>query len=124
MKNSTAIFFLIVISAHVFAKLLIIALFTFNQSYIIDRYCENKNKPALHCDGKCFLKKQLSREAQKDAAKSQLLQEIIEIPVFVSLDNTLQPLLLKVKGTSFMFAPFSNQYSFTFSAPAFHPPAA
>ena len=33
--------------------------FKFNQEYITNVFCVNKDKPELHCDGKCYLKKKI-----------------------------------------------------------------
>ncbi|WP_142683717.1 MULTISPECIES: hypothetical protein [Chitinophaga] len=40
--------------------------FKMNQSYIAGVLCENKNKPEMHCNGRCHLKKELDRDAQQD----------------------------------------------------------
>lgn len=40
--------------------------FKANQSYIASVLCENKNKPEMHCNGRCHLKKELDRDAQQD----------------------------------------------------------
>jgi hypothetical protein len=37
-----------------------------NYDYIVENLCENRDKPQLKCNGKCYLSKQLSKEA-KDA---------------------------------------------------------
>lgn len=42
-------------------KLSIITLYELNKTYIAENICVNKNKPQLHCNGKCYLKKQLER---------------------------------------------------------------
>lgn len=36
-----------------------------NYDYIIENLCENRDKPMLNCDGKCFLAKQLAKEMDK-----------------------------------------------------------
>jgi hypothetical protein len=36
-----------------------------NQSSITAEKCENRDKPQLHCDGKCYLKKQLANEQEQ-----------------------------------------------------------
>lgn len=38
------------------------AYFVYNYKYIKEELCENKNKPELHCDGKCFLKKEIKKQ--------------------------------------------------------------
>ena len=41
-----------------------------NYDYISTQLCENTDKPALKCNGKCHLKKELANEAKKDNPKS------------------------------------------------------
>jgi hypothetical protein len=48
-------------------RLSIVFHFNINQNDITQQFCENKTKPELHCEGKCYLKKrlkQLENEAQ------------------------------------------------------------
>jgi hypothetical protein len=40
--------------------------FKVNQEQIIAEKCENKAKPMLHCNGKCYLSKQLEKLEQKE----------------------------------------------------------
>ena len=37
-----------------------------NQKEITEKYCVNKDKPQLHCNGKCHLKAQLNTTVKKD----------------------------------------------------------
>lgn len=37
-----------------------------NYDYIVNELCENKDKPQLNCDGKCYLAKQLAKELEDD----------------------------------------------------------
>jgi hypothetical protein len=58
-----------------------------NQAEITEKFCENKAKMNIHCDGKCYLSKQLKlqeNEEQADLSKKQLpkLKKIKEIEVF------------------------------------------
>lgn len=45
-----------------FSTALISASFKFNQPYIVARLCENRAKPEMKCNGKCYLKKQFEQE--------------------------------------------------------------
>ena len=36
--------------------------YVINKTEIIDKFCENKDKPILQCDGKCYLKKQVANK--------------------------------------------------------------
>lgn len=37
----------------------IVLLYEMNKTFITQQYCENKNRPQMHCNGHCFLRKQL-----------------------------------------------------------------
>ncbi|SHG55519.1 hypothetical protein [Winogradskyella jejuensis] len=52
-----------------------------NYDYIIKVLCENKDKPELKCNGKCYLSKQLAKEAQESEDMPFNSQDKIEIPV-------------------------------------------
>lgn len=47
------------------------------QEFVIENFCENKNKPELNCNGQCFLMKQLKK------AKGQEESNKMEVQVFV-----------------------------------------
>lgn len=40
--------------------------FKWNQDYIATTHCENKKKPSLECDGKCYLKKQIEKQQESE----------------------------------------------------------
>jgi hypothetical protein len=65
---------------HIFLSLLIVqsslvysviqGSYELNKAEIIARFCVNKDKPAMKCDGKCFLAKQLEAEKERQAQQS------------------------------------------------------
>nr|WP_299169475.1 hypothetical protein [uncultured Allomuricauda sp.] len=62
MKNVTIILF----SLSILAKPLYpIAEYIVNYNYIVNNLCENRDKPALNCDGKCYLSKLLAKESKE-----------------------------------------------------------
>ena len=61
--------------------------FELRKDFIIKNLCENRFKPQLHCDGKCYLAKQLHKvaeghareEAQKqDDAFKKIIQDVFD----------------------------------------------
>lgn len=40
--------------------------FKANQDYIATNFCENKNKPEMHCNGRCVLAKKLKQAEQNE----------------------------------------------------------
>ncbi len=57
--------------------------FCVNNSYIKEVLCINKAKPALNCNGKCYLATKLKKESQQNKTEKQaLLSKVNVMPVF------------------------------------------
>ena len=52
--------------------------YTFNKAYISSVLCTKKDKPELHCEGKCFMSIKLKELAQKNKHDQANLKSIIE----------------------------------------------
>jgi hypothetical protein len=55
-----------------FSRLFVYAGFELNRNYIATKLCENRNKPWLHCNGKCYFMKKIKQAEEKE--KSNELQ--------------------------------------------------
>lgn len=44
--------------------------FEINEQYVSEELCENKDKPVLECNGKCFLAKQIAATEEVQSEKS------------------------------------------------------
>ncbi len=42
-----------------------------NKEYIIENLCENRFRPAMHCDGKCLLSKHLAKATDTSDSQNQ-----------------------------------------------------
>lgn len=51
--------------------------FKYNQNYIAANLCENKSRPALKCDGKCYLKKQIGNTQESEQAPISFKKTIL-----------------------------------------------
>ena len=82
MLNRITIILLIVsLVASNFQHLFIYAGFELNQKYIAENLCVNKDKPWLHCNGKCYFMRKIKQAEEKeksDDAQTQknLFQEV------------------------------------------------
>lgn len=49
------------------------------KDYIIATLCENKSRPQLHCDGKCYLAKRVAQAAKQEQrqAENELMSKIL-----------------------------------------------
>jgi hypothetical protein len=54
-----------VVSAN-FSRLFIFAGFELNKNYIATHLCENRDKPWLHCNGKCYFMKKIKQAREKE----------------------------------------------------------
>ncbi|OJV12608.1 MAG: hypothetical protein BGO21_02355 [Dyadobacter sp. 50-39] len=62
-----------------------IAYYKVNKEYITRVLCQNRDKPQLHCDGKCYLAKKLKEQQQKqDQQTSDRVESIPMLQLFAS----------------------------------------
>nr|WP_068888459.1 hypothetical protein [Pedobacter panaciterrae] len=85
---------LALISANL-SRFFIYAEFKVNQKYIAAALCENKDKPQLHCNGKCYLMKKLKEAQDKEKKQEQDAQKkgaqdvfIVNNPMLLSFNST------------------------------------
>ena len=65
-RQCTAFFLLLAFLASTFSKAVIVVDFYANRDYIAKNLCENRDKPMMHCCGRCQLRKRLAREDSQD----------------------------------------------------------
>ncbi len=83
MKRSIVVFFLFIFVLQCGMKGIITTVFYFQQSTISKTLCENRNKPKMHCNGKCYLAKQLNKEEKKDKGIQKVNKDIVEFFMIV-----------------------------------------
>ncbi len=62
-----------------FSKGITLLNFYWNQDAITAKFCVNKNKPKMHCNGKCFLAKQIKEQEKREAANAIMELSKIEV---------------------------------------------
>lgn len=48
-----------------FSQAVIMVKYKIDQAYIVRVLCENRDKPDMHCNGKCYLRKKLQQDEQQ-----------------------------------------------------------
>jgi hypothetical protein len=100
-----------------------------NKAEIAARYCENKNRPELHCNGQCYLAKQLKKADAELQSKEQeqqnhldhgakIFSEQFYLPNNTHLSSAIVSIEYPLERTSKQ----ANYYSFLFIQNCFHPP--
>lgn len=98
--------------------------FMVNYDYIAKELCENKTKPELHCNGKCYLKKELAKASENTNPTSQdkkqlhLEQEILFLETIADFDFQN----IRFHDKKRVTAHYSNRYTHLNSNAVFHPP--
>lgn len=94
--------------------------YVINQDYIAEYLCINKDKPAMDCNGKCYLMEMLEAENQQ---KKQNLPAIDLREYPIGFVNVLHiPALTHISIKPNINAFYSQHYNFLFNHTLFHPP--
>ena len=86
-----------------FSRFFIFAGFELNRNYIATKLCENRNRPWLHCDGKCYFAKKIKQAEDKQASDERQSQKSLfqEVYVISSTDVKFHSSLLQVISTPY-----------------------
>ena len=105
---------------HTFSRLIILIHHNVNKEYIAANLCENKDKPASHCEGKCHLKKQIDREEKSE--KNPVAQ--LKGAEVLLYSKTAVPLSFFPRAaTEVRFAPCDAGQVRSATVSVFHPPS-
>jgi hypothetical protein len=118
MKSAVSILFLFSFLLVNLGKSIIFVHYEINKAEITQKYCINKDKPEMHCCGKCMLKKKLAEQEEQQ-----------KFPAFPDIKTDIPPIMVNGKwlmvneNTNSQFtihhSPFTIQYE---GAGVFHPP--
>lgn len=129
MRYITSILLLALILVQIGFRPAVVLNWKINQDLITEKYCENKNRPVMHCDGKCYLAKQFKKldlEEQKERSQHQLPEKgmkQLEIPFIqpeCNLDWSSE--LLISNNTKENYSTATTFYNFNYLHACFHPP--
>lgn len=87
VKQALSIFLIFALMASTFSKLSVFTNYLLNKEIITQKYCVNKNKPKLKCEGKCHLSKEISKQ-DKQENSGKILKEISEFPLIFDGNQT------------------------------------
>lgn len=115
MKKAFAIIVLFAVLISTAGKTAIWAWYKANTDYIAKTLCENKAKPKMHCNGKCYLAKQLKKadgETKQTPALPQALKEVKETEGNIGeYSITIAPAISLVNTSFIYLVPNSKLYS-------------
>lgn len=123
LNRITAIILLVALGTANYSRFFIYAGFELNKKYIATTLCENRDKPWLHCNGKCYFMKKINQAAEnekKQEAKDNLTR--FEISFFQEPFQLvfIEPTIIKTKKGS--CPAYAYQYSSRYIETIFRPP--
>ncbi len=95
-----------------------------NYEYISKVLCENKEKPAMHCNGKCHLMKELAKASETEkpiSSDKKTIGTTLE-DLFVKEAEVYNLVIFHPKTKSSLHAAYANLYAHLESHAIFHPP--
>jgi len=121
MKLLAASIFILVICIQSFASWIIIAEYAINKDYITRNLCVNKERPKLHCNGKCQLAKKLASEENQNSSDSS---NHAKISVDLICFQQAFPVNIISQETNLdeSFASYKHSLGILLSTAVFHPP--
>lgn len=122
MRQLLSILLLLSVSYQFTAKMGVILWYSANIDYVATELCENKDKPQMQCNGKCYLKKQLDKvddKQDKEQAPTKKLKT--ELPEFITTSYSIvfSTIFSEKKNTNSFY---QNLYRYTAMFAIFHPP--
>lgn len=82
VKQFLAVFFSCAFLLNMFSGSLILLNYELNTSYIIEQFCENRDRPELQCNGKCHLSKQLKADTEQRSEERATVDWLSPLLIF------------------------------------------
>lgn len=120
MKQFISIVLVLLLGMQCLVQLGIVAGYQLKKDYIVESFCVNVDKPEMHCEGKCFLKRRLA-EVEKNERQASGMEKQLEIPSFlvvVVLHTAVRSFVL-IKSNIFLITHYTHIIYFNI----FHPPS-
>lgn len=96
-----------------------------NYNYINKNLCENRSKPQLLCNGKCYLKKEIAKTSTEQSKNDSRIRISGFTDTFIINENFTFVKIINDYSESFIFNSELNfSYKFNLFSNIFHPPLA
>ena len=104
-----------------FNQVVIVAEYYANKDFIAKNLCENRDKPKMHCDGKCCLKKKLAKEGKNQAPSptNQKSEQVVTL-YFSDTKFEIKPVASTILPKKYFS--FNELKTYSYHHSVFHPP--
>lgn len=103
LRRCIAILLVVALMASGFQRFFAYAGFELNRNYIAKALCENRNRPEMHCNGKCYFVKKVKAAQQRDAENERQVQKNLFQEAYVAVNAVVlfPNCLLRVVNTPY-----------------------
>ncbi len=122
LKPIVSIVLIAAIVVQVLGKFIVLAHYALNKEAITKTLCVNKNKPKMHCNGKCHLKKQLSKEDKKEQSPANPFKEVKDFQLYSANNSGIEITNTLINHTEKSIFQYSFHFSSQHLQAVFHPP--
>ena len=98
--------------------------YVLNYSYIVTNLCENKDRPQMKCDGKCYLAKMFAKDSEEEHKNPFAENRLMEICLFL-YPNKTKSLKTSTENFNFKSRPadsYRDIHPFSLSSKIIQPP--
>ena len=94
MKSCFAYFLIALLLLQNFSREMLVINFSLNRATITARFCVNKARPTMHCNGRCYFAKQLKKQQeQEDQLPNPLKERLVMLPLLAQSLVPARPLI-------------------------------
>ena len=120
LQKLLAILLLFALAIQGSSQLAVLAGYELHKSYIARVLCVNRDKPAMHCNGKCYLMKKLRQDRQRKDSQSSNVAGRLDIVLYCPQPSLQLPPY--VGSARFAFSPVITAGYLSPCFGFFHPP--
>jgi len=121
LKHFFIISLLICLSFQSVLKLGIVAWYEANKAYVAKELCENKARPQMKCNGKCYLRKQLNKTENNQQQNQQSKQSQAEGVEFLPVSGFIFTPCFMGAAVTYIDS-YQSQQGYQPLVNIFHPP--
>ena len=121
LRSFTAFILIATLLTSNFTRLFVYAGYELNQKYIAAKLCENRDKPQIHCNGKCYLAKKIKQAEEKEKSQEHNAQKNHFQEAFI-VQNTR--IVFSARLLEVISSKYTSRVSRQHDADIFQPPQA
>ena len=120
LRAFVSIFLFLLFASQTFSSFMMDGMYLLNKNYVAKTLCVNKANPQLHCDGKCYLSKQVQKETKDNTLPSASKKDKGDEVYFYKTD---EPIMQAASASeAFVAVAFVNHLLPDYSSSLLKPP--